>query len=1008
MPAAIVAVAAGAAATAATGLAVGAGLVVAGGIGASIIGAVASTVVGSVLSSALTPSQQQTAVQAATGIQVNAESQSAPLYTVYGETRIGGTVQVVGASGTNNEYLHLIIAHCEGEVDSASMLYLGDLPYTDSKFSGLVHWEFFNGTDNQAACTTLAGVNGWDAAHRLRGVAYSYVRLTYKQESFNGIPQITVKLKGRRVYDPRNGTTAWSANPALCLRDYLINARFGRGIPASLIDDASIISAANTCDSTYTDTDGGSRKLHTCNGVTNPDTSTLENVRGMMTTCRGRLVYSARGYSLIVDKARASTFAFTPDNIVGAWSISLPGKRTMRNKVVGAWVNPADLYKEDLYPAESTAFRALDNGVMLESRIELPFTQNTHEAQMLCERELRQSRIGIQVSFRAFMSALKCEVGDVVTITHPTPGWTAKPFDVTRITLLSDDEVQVECREYDSVIYDPHVLTAPRTTYTTLLPDPRQVPAFDTLGITSGTDTLQRMSDGTIVSRMLLSWSPPTNMYLDAGQVEVQYSEAGSGYWHSTYHDPMIGRAYISPAKDGAWYIVKVRWVNEFGVTGEWQQVEHQVVGKTAPPSDVAVFTANAISDRIVLSWDSIPDADLSEYEIRQGNDWLTGVLIGRTKSTTFKALANFAGSRQWWIAAIDTSGNYSLLPTSASIDIQPAAAPTVAMQVIDNNVLLRWTDVSGTLGTATYEIRRGADYATSEPIGNKSGLFTTILETVSGTYRYWVAAIDTAGNIGAAGYAEGQVNQPPDYVLQSDQASTFSGTKVNAYIDDGSLLLPVNTTETWAQHFTSRSWTNIQAQINAGYPIYAQPAESSGSYTEVIDYGANLQSFRVQASYDVTQISAAVSVVCTLYTSLNGTTWGTGVVGTQAYFGSFRYLKIVLTATPSVAGTSLAAISNLRIKLDAKRKTWGGSVACAAGDSGGTIAYLTDTGLSTGNKLFTDVLAITLTPAGKTTSQTALLNFVDAPNPLSFQALLFNSAGTRISGTVYYNVIGV
>lgn len=1012
MPAAVVAVAAGAAATVATGWAVGAGLVVAGGIGASIIGAVASTVVGSVLSSALTPSrqqaQQQTAVQAATGIQVNAESQSSPLYTVYGETRIGGTRMVIGASGTNNEYLHLIVAHCEGEVYAAPTLYIGDLPYTDSKFDGLIHWEFFTGTDDQQVCQTLlnAGV-GWKATSRGRGVAYSYVRLKYKQEAFSGIPQITVKLRGRIVFDPRSNARAWSENPALCLRDYLINPRFGRGIPLELIDETYIISAANTCDSTYADTGGTSRKLHTCNGVTNPDTSTLENVRGMMTTCRGRLVYSARGYSLIVDKARASTFAFTPDNIVGAWQISLPGKRTMRNKVVGAWVNPADLYKEDLYPAESTAFRTLDNGVMLESRIELPFTQNSFEAQMLCDRELRQSRIGIQVSFRAFMSALTCEVGDVVTITHPTPGWTAKPFDVTRITLLSDDEVQVDCREYDSIIYDPHVLTAPRTTYTTLLPDPQLVPAFTSLSLSSGTDVLQVMPDGTIVSRIKVEWAAPTQIYLDAGQIEVQFKPTAADKWMSVLSHASTEELFLAPVKDGVLYDVRARWVNEFNRRGAWQAVQHSVIGKTAPPENVTGFGATIGEDRVILSWASVSDVDLAEYEIRQGASWDTASLVGRVKATTIKVFANYAGVRTWLIKAIDTSGNYSVTATAVTATISAAPATTIRVQIIDNNVLLYWTETHGTLRTATFEIRKGADYASAEVLGTKDGLFTVLFETRSGEYKYWITPIDAAGNYGTSSYVNARVNQPPDYILFSERFSTFGGTKTNVLNYGNGALLPVNAARTWSQRFTTNGWLTPQAKINAGYPVYIQPTQSTASYIEVIDYGTVLPGFKTAVELDIVHHIAGAEIECSLESSADGVTWSTAIPEFSAFFSNFRYLRITLTATSSDVGHAVAEIKSAKITLDAKRKTWGGKIACNAADSGGTVVYLTDDGTATGNLVFIDVQSLTPGATG-TASVTPVFDFVDTPYPLSFKALLFNAAGARISGTVYYSAIGI
>ena len=62
--------------------------------------------------------------------------------------------------------------------------------------------------------------------HRLRGVCYLYVRPEYDADLFpNGLPNIKALVRGKRVYDPRNGTTTWSDNWALCVYDYLRDAR---------------------------------------------------------------------------------------------------------------------------------------------------------------------------------------------------------------------------------------------------------------------------------------------------------------------------------------------------------------------------------------------------------------------------------------------------------------------------------------------------------------------------------------------------------------------------------------------------------------------------------------------------------------------------------------------------------------------------------------------------------------------------------------------------------------
>jgi hypothetical protein len=115
--------------------------------------------------------------------------------------------------------------------------------------------------------------------------------------------------------------------------------------------------------------------------------------------------------------------------------------------------------------------------------------------------------------------------------------------------------------------------------------------------------------------------------------------------------------------------------------------------------------------------------------------------------------------------------------------------------------------------------------------------------------------------------------------------------------------------------------------------------------------------------------------------------------------------VKIHISFT-APTNTDLVELIRLNIRLDSKLKTITQMIACSASDSGGTIVYLTNDWTSTGATIFLDVDAITLTPEG-TTPLMAVYDFVDVPNPLSLKILLFNSSGTRVSGTVSLTVRG-
>jgi hypothetical protein len=403
----------------------------------------------------------------------------------------------------------------------------------------------------------------------------------------------------------------------------------------------------------------------------------------------------------------------------------------------------------------------------------------------------------------------------------------------------------------------------------------------------------------------------------------------------------------------------------------------------------------------------------------------------------------------------------------SADIIVSPPTQPNISQQVVDNNVLLRWNDCTASLPIVAYELRRGAVWATATVIGTKQGGFTSVFETLGGTYTYWLAGIDSAGNYGTPGSVAASVQQPPDYVLRLDQESLFSGTKVNALLDDNiDLLLGVSLTETYEDHFTSRSWTTPQAQIDAGYAYWIMPSTESASYEEVVDYGAVVASSKVSQTLTSAVVAGTFSVTPKISVKLNaGDAWTDFDAVNSVYTTNFRYIKFRYDFA-SAGGDDLMLLTELNYRLDSKlRNDFGTSQAKAplsgtysrsattvtvtatahglvvgelvdldfttgtATDGVYTVATATTnsftvtsatSGTTSGNVTlhaggtpvnfaidFVDVEAISVTPSG-TTPRLAIYDFVDAPNPTTFKALLFDTAGNRVSGPFSWSARGV
>lgn len=619
------------------------------------------------------------------GFTVNKQSNIANIPVIYGERLVGGTRVFVATSGSDNEYLYIALVLCEGEVDSIGDVYINDVISTDDQFDGLVTINKYTGTDSQTADTTFVDASiGWTSDHRLRGLAYMAIRLKYDRDAFSGIPTITAVVRGKKVFDPRTSTTAWSDNPALCLRDYLTNTRYGKGLSTSLLDNQSFEDAADACEtlvSKYTGA-GSTEAIFQCNAILDTSESLFANVQKLLRGMRGLMPYSNGVYSVIVEDDADSSFDFDTTNIVGGIQVVTTPKNQRYNKVTAKFANPATNWQEDsvIWPeagsTEETNFLNADNNIELSTEITLPTITDYYAARdiarILCLASRQQT---LTVSIVATSEALQCAVGDIVTLTHPTPAWSSKEFRVTSLQLMAEGEVRVALQEHDATIY-PWVTDAEaNAVQQSTLPNPFSVGVPTNLTVTPAASVNE---DGTSIPVVEVSWTATADQFVD--EYEVQYSKDSGSYKSVLTRQTS---ATISPAYPDSTYDVRVRSINSIGARSAFVTASQQTaVGDTGVPSAPTNLTATAGYGSITLDWDNPSDRDLDVVEIHEGTSSVQGnaVLIATTKGSQFTRGGLSDGvTRYYWVKAVDYSGNKSGFnsPTGVSATTQIPADPT-------------------------------------------------------------------------------------------------------------------------------------------------------------------------------------------------------------------------------------------------------------------------------------------------------------------------------------------
>lgn len=220
------------------------------------------------------------------------------------------------------------------------------------------------------------------------------------------------------------------------------------------------------------------------------------------------------------------------------------------------------------------------------------------------------------------------------------------------------------------------------------------------------------------------------------------------------------------------------------------------------------------------------------------------------------------------------------------------------------------------------------------------------------------------------------------------------------------SMLLPVRR-ETWRDRYAPRGWVTWRDQVEAGYPLLAQPGGEMARFTEVVDLGALVSSgARITLGISQNVIAGIGGITETeIEYSANGIDFVNVGSGSDIFAINFRYIKVDVEWGGD--DKYIARTNPLSLIVNAKEKREAGVASTLASDfaTGGSIVPLV--------KSFADIETIRVSARyedlGGGAYPVAFHNFLDVPNPTTFKIFTVNSQdGTPVDGVVDYEVLGV
>ena len=569
----------------------------------------------------------------------------------------------------------------------------------------------------------------------------SYAHMAWLDMTFvvsnelNGNPSVEAVVRGRKIYDTRTGQVAYSTNPAMCLRDFMLSERYGLGrwIDASDLDEQSFIDAANYCDELiqFSRSDGSSvtKKRFELNMVIDQKQSAWDWIDAMLGSFQAFLAINQGKIYLYIEKPSPIVYKFDESNIFDLKVTSTPLEDTP-NQYKIKFVDPKNNWKTVTAEVNDYADQK-DRGKIVIKEVELEGVTSQDQALRLGRFYRDYNFISsFNVTFKTGFQAMSLSCGDVICVTYKKV-FVEMPFRIIEMKETSSHEFELTCRPYNESIYN------------------------DNLGANLIAYNYSQMKP--------LIGNPTRPENVEARQ-DCYVDDHGGNHntvtvtWKaSVYSKPVVYRVYVSGGNEWIFiaetpeckHVLSLSQADmlignqyQFGVYAVCGDKKSEyafsdwitITDADEPPSTVKNLSAY-LDGQIRISWEAPDDPDVNHYEV---------TVNGRTITTTntFTMCDAIDGANQIEVVVVDNAGNKSeKSKTSVYADLAPSPVRNFQAKNQGGYIILTWdlssnatsymiegstnTTVYGNTyfmpatatGTFSYSIRALNEYGVSSPI---------------------------------------------------------------------------------------------------------------------------------------------------------------------------------------------------------------------------------------------------------------------------------------------------
>lgn len=405
--------------------------------------------------------------------------------TIYGTVTTGGVLLMPVQFRPPYQYIGLALAahECDGleeirinniPVKVGPDLMVTSPPYMRPDGVSLVKLSFRAGKSDQAADPVItAGLPEFGPAFRQRGCATLFARLQYGRtdtehsDVYGSELKITVRIRGKKVYDPRDptqiqtdsATWKWRDSPTLCAADYSVNSP-DVALPPDLVDWPTIGESASIDEEMVPRKDLAFERRYTVNGIIDTDAEPPTVLRNLLAANRGRPVRRYGRYGFMAGHWSEPVMTIHDGLLAGGIEYRADTPRRQRANVVRTrFVAPERDFQIVDGPVLERPDLIAEDGTRYERTLSLEMVEGASRAQRLAKAFLNDERRGRMVSTRLGIEAFGLEAGDTVRFDVSLFPHMTGIYAVEKVGLADMTSIPVTIVETDADIYawDPAV-----------------------------------------------------------------------------------------------------------------------------------------------------------------------------------------------------------------------------------------------------------------------------------------------------------------------------------------------------------------------------------------------------------------------------------------------------------------------------------------------------------------------------------------------------------------------